>query len=88
MEKEKEEQPKELNRIFFQNELKLFGKYPYSEGVKDITLSDLMAINSAKSNIIVPHTSGRYQIKRFRKIQCPIIERLTNSLMYHGRNNG
>ena len=85
---EQEEPKKELNRQFFQNELKLFGKYPYSEKVTDITLSDLMAINSAKANIIVPHTSGRYQIKRFRKIQCPIIERLTNSLMYHGRNNG
>ena len=85
---EQEEPKKELNRQFFQNELKLFGKYPYSEKVKDITLSDLMAINSAKANIIVPHTSGRYQIKRFRKIPCPIIERLTNSLMYHGRNNG
>ena len=47
-----------------------------------------MAINSAKSNTIVPHTSGRYQIKRFKKIKCPIIERLTNSLMYYGRNNG
>ena len=65
---EKEEQPKELNRIFFQNELKLFGKYPYSEGVKDITLSDLMAINSAKSNIIVPHISERYQIKESEKL--------------------
>ena len=70
------------------NELKLFGKYPYSEEVKDVTLVDLMAINSSKSNIIVPHISGRYQIKRFRKIQCPIIGRLTNSLMYYGRNNG
>ena len=55
---EKEEEKKELNRKFFENELKLFGKYPYSEEVKDVTLSDLMAINSAKSNIIVPHTSG------------------------------
>jgi len=41
-----------------------------------------MAINSAKSNIIVPHISERYQIKRIRKTKCPIIERLTNSLMY------
>ena len=87
MEENKEEK-KELNRKFFANELKLFGKYPYSEAVKDVTLSDLMAINTSKSNIIVPHTSGHYQIKRFRKTQCPIIERLTNSLMYHGRNNG
>ena len=77
-----------LKRQFFANELKLFGKYEYSEDVKDVTLADLMSINTAKSNIIVPHTSGKYQVKRFRKIQCPIIERLTNSLMYHGRNNG
>ena len=85
---EQEEQPKELNRKFFANELKLFGKYPYSESVKDVTLSVLMLINLSKLNIFVPHTSGHYQIKRFRKVQCPIIERLTNSLMYHGRNNG
>jgi len=52
---EQEEPKKELNRQFFKNELKLFGKYPYSEEVKDVTLSDLMAINSAKANIIVPH---------------------------------
>ena len=36
----------------------------------------------------MPHTSGRYQVKRFRKAQCPIVERLVNSLMMHGRNNG
>ncbi|GAY32797.1 hypothetical protein CUMW_004110 [Citrus unshiu] len=36
----------------------------------------------------VPHTAGRYSLKRFRKLQCPIVERLTNSLMMHGRNNG
>jgi small subunit ribosomal protein S5e len=73
---------------FFDSEFLLFGKYPYKEKVDDISVAELMAINSSKSNIIVPHTSGRYQVKRFRKAQCPIIERLTNSLMYHGRNNG
>lgn len=36
----------------------------------------------------LPHSAGRYQVKRFRKAQCPIVERLTNSLMMHGRNNG
>jgi small subunit ribosomal protein S5e len=35
-----------------------------------------------------PHTAGRFQTKRFRKAQCPIVERLVNSLMMHGRNNG
>merc|ERR1712098_416911 len=28
------------------------------------------------------------QVKRFRKAQCPIVERLACSLMMHGRNNG
>ena len=36
----------------------------------------------------MPHSAGRYAQKRFRKAQCPIIERLTNSLMMNGRNNG
>ena len=36
----------------------------------------------------MPHSSGRYAAKRFRKAQCPIVERLVNSLMMHGRNNG
>ena len=87
-EKDQPVQKEELKRQFFENELKLFGKYPYTEAVNEISVQELMAINTPKSNIIVPHTSGRYQVKRFRKITCPIIERLTNSLMYHGRNNG
>ena len=73
---------------FFDTEFSLFGKYSYTEKVNDISVIEQTAINTSKSNIIVPHTSGRYQVKRFRKAQCPIIERLTNSLMYHGRNNG
>jgi len=36
----------------------------------------------------IPHSAGRWNLKRFRKAQCPIVERLTNSLMMHGRNNG
>ena len=87
-EKDQPVQKEELKRQFFENELKLFGKYPYTEAVNEISVQELMAINTPKSNIIVPHTSGRYQVKRFRKATCPIIERLTNSLMYHGRNNG
>ena len=42
----------------------------------------------AKYHQYIPHSAGRYNIKRFRKAQCPIVERLTNSLMMHGRNNG
>ena len=81
-------QKEELKKQFFKNELKLFSKYPYSESINEISLNELMSINTSKSNIIVPHTSNKYQQKRFRKTSCPIIERITNSLMYHGRNNG
>lgn len=41
-----------------------------------------------RSPVYIPHSAGRYAVKRFRKANCPIIERLTNSLMMHGRNNG
>ena len=41
-----------------------------------------------RNPVYLPHSAGRYASKRFRKAQCPIIERLTNSLMMNGRNNG
>lgn len=41
-----------------------------------------------RSPVYTSHTAGRYAAKRFRKAQCPIVERLTNSLMMNGRNNG
>ena len=79
---------KEVNTKFFDSEVKLFGTYSYNVPVEEITQMELIAINQPKSNVYVPHTSGRYQVKRFRKATCPIIERLTNSLMRHGRNTG
>jgi small subunit ribosomal protein S5e len=64
----------------------LFNKWSYEDvEIKDLALADYLQI---KSHVYVPHTAGRYQAKRFRKAQCPITERLTNSLMMHGRNNG
>ena len=38
--------------------------------------------------VYLPHTAGRYQTKRFRKVACPIVERLVACLMFHGRNTG
>lgn len=43
---------------------------------------------SLRNPVYVTHSAGKYASKRFRKANCPIIERLTNSLMMHGRNNG
>merc|ERR1719252_407468 len=69
-------------------EIRLFGKWSFEDvEVIDISLEDYIAVK-AKSAQFIPHTSGRFQAKRFRKAQCPIVERLVNSLMMHGRNNG
>lgn len=50
-------------------------------------LQDYISVKEKYAKYL-PHSSGRYQVKRFRKAQCPIVERLVNSLMMHGRNNG
>lgn len=78
----------EIQTKFFENEVKLYGTYSYNVPIEDMTHMELIAVNSAKSNVYVPHTSGRYQLKRFRKATCPIIERITNTLMRAGRNTG
>lgn len=49
---------------------------------------DYIAVVKPKVAVYVPHTAGRWQKRRFRKAQCPIVERLCVSLMMHGRNNG
>lgn len=72
----------------YATDVKLFGKWTY-EGVAvgDISLDDFIAVK-AKDATYLPHTAGRYQVKRFRKALCPIVERLVNVLMRKGRNNG
>ncbi|CAM9935065.1 unnamed protein product [Phaeothamnion confervicola] len=52
-----------------------------------MSLQDYIAVKG-KYATFLPHTAGRYQKKRFRKATCPIVERLTCSLMRKGRNNG
>merc|ERR1711988_140865 len=69
-------------------EVKLFNKYPFEEvQVSDMALTDYIAAKTTNA-CFLPHSAGRWQKKRFKKAQCPIVERLTNSLMMHGRNNG
>ena len=67
----------------------MFGKWDYAEvKVDDVCFKDYIAVSTTKSQVFIPHTAGRYQIKKFRKVQCPIVERLVNCLMFHGRNSG
>ncbi|KRY49420.1 40S ribosomal protein S5, partial [Trichinella britovi] len=68
--------------------IKLFGKWPLdSVDINDMSLVDYIAVKEKHAKFL-PHSAGRYQVKRFRKAQCPIVERLVCSLMMHGRNNG
>lgn len=72
----------------YANQVKLFGKWDCDQvDVDDISLKDYIPIKG-KAAKYLPHTAGRYQVKRFRKALCPIVERLCCSLMMHGRNNG
>eukprot|EP01104_Vermistella_antarctica_P003110 TRINITY_DN13269_c1_g1_i1.p1 TRINITY_DN13269_c1_g1~~TRINITY_DN13269_c1_g1_i1.p1 ORF type:complete len:198 (+),score=73.19 TRINITY_DN13269_c1_g1_i1:154-747(+) len=71
-------------------EVKLFNKWSYDAVVvPDISLEDYLSVKQKlRYEQYLPHTAGRYNAKRFRKAQCPIVERFTNTLMMHGRNNG
>ncbi|ESP04775.1 hypothetical protein LOTGIDRAFT_109561 [Lottia gigantea] len=69
-------------------EIKLFGKWTSDDvQVSDISLTDYIAVKE-KFAKYMPHSAGRWQLRRFRKAQCPIVERTVCSLMMHGRNNG
>mmetsp|Transcript_25022 Transcript_25022/g.57626 ORF Transcript_25022/g.57626 Transcript_25022/m.57626 type:complete len:196 (-) Transcript_25022:103-690(-) len=69
-------------------EVKLFNRWSYEDlTVPDVSLVDYIAAKDRYCQFL-PHSAGRFSKKRFKKAQCPIVERLTNSLMMHGRNNG
>lgn len=69
-----------------QQEVKLFNKWSFTDvEIKDVSLVDYIQI---RQPVFVSHTAGRYASKKFRKAQCPVVERLTNALMMNGRNNG
>ncbi|OAO14577.1 40S ribosomal protein S5, partial [Blastocystis sp. ATCC 50177/Nand II] len=54
-------------------EIKLFGKWTFSDvEVADLALKDHLAV-TPKNATYLPHTAGRYQLKRFRKGQCPLV---------------
>ena len=55
--------------------------------VADGSLTDFIGVKGRHA-VFLPHTAGRYQSRPFRKTACPIVERLVNSMMMHGRNNG
>lgn len=73
----------------FATEPLLFGKWSY-KGIEceDISLTSYVSLKETKQKVFYPHTAGKYQTRQFDKVKCPLIERLVNSLMMKGRNNG
>merc|ERR1711981_1206536 len=70
------------------SEVKLFDKYAFDEiTVSDMALTDYLAVKPSDARYI-PHSAGRWQKKRFKKAQCPLIERLACALLKKGRNSG
>lgn len=66
-------------------EVKLFGRWGYENiVVRDPSLKKYISLRP----VYVPHTSGRHEHQRFGKANVPIVERLINQLMKHGRNTG
>ncbi|KAH6771193.1 ribosomal protein 5A [Perilla frutescens var. hirtella] len=60
-----------------QTDVMLFNRWSYDEvQISDISAEDYITTTAAKHPTFIPHTTGRYQAKRFRKAQCPIVERL------------
>merc|ERR1712146_330314 len=67
----------------------LFGKWNYEDlNISDKTLEIYISVHTSKQKVFVPHTAGRYQLKRFRKASMPLVERLMGTVAYHGRNTG
>jgi small subunit ribosomal protein S5e len=70
--------------------VKLFGKWSYTDirdEQLDPALRDYLSVRPDQY-VGVPHTAGRYQNKRFHKVNCPLVERLVSYMMMHGRNTG
>lgn len=67
------------------NEIKLFAKWSF-KGIeaKDVGLQRYISLKP----MVVPHSMGRHEHKRFRKASINIVERLINNVMRPGKNTG
>jgi small subunit ribosomal protein S7 len=66
-------------------EIKLFGKWSFKNiEVKDPGLQRYISLRP----VVIPHSMGRHEHKRFRKAGVNIVERVANNLMRPGKNSG
>ena len=74
-----------LSQAKEEQEVKLFEKWSFKGiEVKDTGLQRYIALKP----MVVPHSMGRHEHKRFRKANINIVERLVNNLMRPGKNAG
>lgn len=68
-----------------EKEIRLFGKWSFNNiEKKDLGLDKYISLKP----VVVPHSMGRHEHKRFRKAGVNIVERLVNDLMRPGKNAG
>ncbi len=68
-----------------EQEVKLFEKWSFkSIAVKDLGLQRYVSLRP----VVIPHSMGRHEHKRFRKASISVVERLANNLMRPGKNAG
>ena len=66
-------------------EVKLFGKWSFKDiEVRDPGLKRYINLRP----LVIPHTMGRHEHKKFRKAEVNIVERLVNNIMRPGKNAG
>merc|ERR1712083_579789 len=64
---------------------KLFGKWEYKDiKSSEMALEAYLSVKSTKHQVYYPYSAGKYQKKRFQKVNCPISERFVNQLMVGG----
>jgi len=68
-----------------EKEVKLFAEWSFKGiEVKDLGLQRYVSLKP----VVIPHSMGRHEHKRFRKASINIVERLANNLMRPGKNAG
>ena len=54
-----------------------------------MSLTNYCQVKTVRQQVFLPYTAGRYQQRKFKKVQCPIVERLVTTVMIAGaRSNG
>jgi len=68
-----------------EKEIKLFGKWSFKDvEVRDPGLKRYICLKP----LVIPHSMGRHEHRRFGKADVNIVERLVNNLMRPGKNAG